>query len=195
MECRPWDFRAMECRPVPTRRPQNLFLNPVTPGELPASVQVLKSPSGLAERLCGSPGPDGRVCRSDSYALPQRIDEADTDADVGDASVFDYSSVTTCSPDDTLELRGRDEDEDDDEEDSEIPVLLKPSYTHAHTHAGGGLQREGSVCTRWQIPRAAPLPPEVCVAGSGMGRRTTKQRRKIPTGAFRPIWDTPFKQV
>lgn len=187
-----WDFRAVECRPVPARRPQNLFLNPGAPGELPASIPTLKSPSGLAERLCGSPGPDGRVCRSDAYALPQRIDDADTDADVGDASVFDYSSVTTCSPDDTLELRGRDEDEEDDEEeDSEIPVLLKPSYTHA----AGGLQREGSVCSRWQIPRAAPLPPEVCVAGSGTGRRTTKHRRKIPTGAFRPIWDAPFKQV
>ncbi|XP_026795147.3 uncharacterized protein LOC113542073 [Pangasianodon hypophthalmus] len=190
-----WDFRAVECRPVPARRPQNLFLNPGAPGELPGSIPTLKSPSGLAERLCGSPGPDGRVCRSDACALPQRIDDADTDADVGDASVFDYSSVTTCSPDDTLELRGRDEDEEDDEEeDSEIPVLLKPSYTHTHTHSGGGSQREGSVCTRWQIPRAAPLPPEVCVAGSGTGRRPANHRRKIPTRAFRPIWDAPFKQ-
>ncbi|XP_058240075.1 uncharacterized protein si:ch211-67f24.7 isoform X2 [Hemibagrus wyckioides] len=194
--CR-WDLRAVECRPVPARRPQSLFLNPGAPGDLSASVPTLKSPSGLAERLCGSPGPDGRVCRSDTYALPQRIDDADTDADVGDASVFDYSSVTTCSPDDTLELRGRDEDEEDEEEeDSEIPVLLKPSYahTHAHTHSGGGLQRQGSVCTRWQIPRGAPLPPEVCVTGTGTGRRTAKHRRKIPTGAFRPIWDAPFKQ-
>lgn len=179
-----------DCRPAPVHRPQNLFLNPGAPGELSASIPTLKSPSGLAERLCGSPGPDGRVCRSDTYALPQRIDDADTD--IGDTSVFDYSSVTTCSPDDTLELQGRDEDEDDDEEeDSEIPVLLKPSYTHT----GGALQREGSVCTRWQIPRAAPLPPEVCVAGSGTGRRTAKHHRKIPTGAFRPIWDAPFKQV
>lgn len=193
-----WDFRTVERRPVPVRRPQNPFLNPGAPGELSASVPTLKSPSGLAERLCGSPGPDGRVCRSDTFTLPQRIDDADTDADVGDASVFDYSSVTTCSPDDTLELRRRDEDEEDDEEeDSEIPVLLKPSYTHAHAHtqSGGGLQRQGSVCTRWQIPRAAPVPPEVCVAGTGTGRRTAKHRRKIPTGAFRPIWDAPFKQV
>ncbi|KAK3573970.1 hypothetical protein QTP86_034115, partial [Hemibagrus guttatus] len=191
-DCR-WDLRAVECCPVPARRPQTLFLNPGAPGDLSASVLTLKSPSGLAERLCGSPGPDGRVCRSDAYALPQRIDDADTDADVGDASVFDYSSVTTCSPDDTLEMRGRDEDEEDDEEeDSEIPVLLKPSY--AHTHAGGGLPRRGSVCTRWQIPRGAPLPPEVRVTGTGTGRRTAKHRRKMPTGAFRPIWDTPFKQ-
>ncbi|KAI5611781.1 hypothetical protein C0J50_1422, partial [Silurus asotus] len=188
-----WDFRAVECHPVPSCCPQSLFHNPGPPGELSAPIPTLKSPSGLAERLCGSPGPNGRVCHLDTYALPQRIDDADTDADVGDASVFDYSSVTTCSPEDTLELRGRDEDdEDEDEEDSEIPVLLKPSYTH--THSGMSLQREGTVCTRWQIPRAAPLPPEVCVTGSGTGRRTAKHRRKIPTGAFRPIWDAPFKQ-
>ncbi|TSN48446.1 hypothetical protein Baya_8961 [Bagarius yarrelli] len=193
-----WDFRAVECPPVPAPRPQKLLLNPGAPGELSASVSTLKSPSGLAERLCGSPGPDGRVCHADTYSLPQRIDDADTDADVGDTSVFDYSSVTTCSPDDTLELQARDDDEEDEEEeDSEIPVLLKPSYTHthAHTHSGVGLQRRGSVCTRWQIPRGAPLLPEVCVAGTGTGRRTVKHRRKIPTGAFRPIWDAPFKQV
>ncbi|XP_053357613.1 uncharacterized protein LOC128528646 isoform X1 [Clarias gariepinus] len=190
-----WDSSAVECCPIPARHPQNLFLNPGAPGELSASIPTLKSPSGLAERLCGSPGPDGRVCRSDNYALPQRIDDADTDADVGDTSVFDYSSVTTCSPDDTLELRGRDEDEEEDEEeDSEIPVLLKPSYAHTHTHPGGALQREGSVCTRWQIPRAAPLPPEVCVSGLWTARRTAKHRRKIPSGGFRPIWDAPFKQ-
>ncbi|XP_047668925.1 uncharacterized protein LOC113635278 isoform X2 [Tachysurus fulvidraco] len=181
-----WDFR-----PVPARRPQKTFLNLGAPGDLSAAVPTLKSPSGLAERLCGSPGLDGRVCRPDAYALPQRIDDADTDADVGDTSVFDYSSVTTCSPDDTLELRRQDEDEEEDEEeDSEIPVLLKPSYTHTYT--GGGLQKQGSVCTRWQIPRAAPLPPAVCVTGTG--RRADQHRRKIPTGAFRPIWDAPFKQ-
>ncbi|XP_062851480.1 uncharacterized protein si:ch211-67f24.7 [Trichomycterus rosablanca] len=188
-----WDLPAVECHSLP-RRPQHLFLNPGAPGavgELSGSVPNLKSPSGLVERLCGSPGPDGRVCRSDVYSLPQQIDDGDTDADVGDTSVFDYSSVTTCSPDDTLELRGRDE-EDDEEEDSEIPVLLKPSYNH--THSGGAAQRDGSVCARWQIPRAVPLPPELCVGGTGTSRRTAKHRRKMPTSAFRPIWDSPYKQ-
>lgn len=188
-----WDLTAVECHSSP-RRPQHLFHNAVAPGavgELSSSVPNLKSSSGLVERLCGSPGPDGRVCRAEVYSLSQQIDDGDTDADVGDTSVFDYSSVTTCSPDDTLELRGQ--EEEDDEEDSEIPVLLKPSYTH--THAGGAAHRKGSVCARWQIPRAAPLPPEVCVSGTGKSRRAVKHRRKIPTSAFRPIWDAPYKQV
>ncbi|XP_026866355.2 rho guanine nucleotide exchange factor 33 isoform X2 [Electrophorus electricus] len=204
-----WDCQGAECHPIPlcmptTHRQQQLLLNTgssaVAVDVRGAAAQNQNSLSGLAERLCGSPGPDGRVCRSDLYSLPQRIDEGDTDADLGDASVFDYSSVTTCSPDNTLELRGGrgggesredDDDEDDDEEDSEIPVLLKPSYTPSIMSTS---QREGSVCTRWQIPRTAPLPPEVGGAASGTMRRSTKAPRRMPTGAFRPIWDAPNKQ-
>ncbi|KAK1791316.1 hypothetical protein P4O66_013339 [Electrophorus voltai] len=204
-----WDCQGAECHPIPlcmptTHRQQQLLLNTgssaVAVDVRGAAAQNQNSLSGLAERLCGSPGPDGRVCRSDLYSLPQRIDEGDTDADLGDASVFDYSSVTTCSPDNTLELRGGrgggesredDDDEDDDEEDSEIPVLLKPSYTPSIMSTS---QREGSVCTRWQIPRTAPIPPEVGGAASGTMRRSTKAPRRMPTGAFRPIWDAPNKQ-
>ncbi|KAG9274986.1 rho guanine nucleotide exchange factor 33 [Astyanax mexicanus] len=198
-----WDCRAGECPLMPlfmptVRQPQQLLLNPCAPsmvGDLPGTAaQSLKSPSRLVERLCGSPGPDGRVCRSDLYSLPQRIDEGDTDADLGDASVFDYSSVTTCSPDDTLELRGESREDEDDEEDSEIPVLLKPSCSHSHPSGSTpNSQREGSVCMRWQIPRAAPLPPEVPVGGSGTLSRT-KTLRRVPTGAFRPIWDAPYRE-
>ncbi|XP_076831342.1 rho guanine nucleotide exchange factor 33 isoform X2 [Brachyhypopomus gauderio] len=106
-----WDGRGGECRPVPlcmptARRPQQLLVNSGAGCSGVRGAEAQKSPSGLAERLCGSPGPDGRVCRSDVYSLPQRIDDGDTDADLGDASVFDYSSVTTCSPDNTLEMRG-----------------------------------------------------------------------------------------
>ncbi|KAI4881153.1 hypothetical protein NFI96_003977 [Prochilodus magdalenae] len=196
-----WDCQAEECCAVPLcmpapRRPQQLLLNPGAPALL-GDLQNLKSPSGLAERLCGSPGPDGRVCRSDLYSLPQRIDDGDTDADLGDASVFDYSSVTTCSPDDTLGMSGgggaESRDDEDDEEDSEIPVLLKPSYTGHSSGSTANSQREGSVCMRWQIPRAAPLPPELPIEGSGTGSRT-KTLRRIPATAFRPIWDSPYKQ-
>ncbi|KAL7876811.1 hypothetical protein SRHO_G00034540 [Serrasalmus rhombeus] len=196
-----WDCRAGECHAVPlcvpaARRPQQLLLNPGAQAVV-GNLQNLKSPAGLVERLCGSPGPDGHVCRSDLYSLPQRIDDGDTDADLGDASVFDYSSVTTCSPDDTLGMRGGAEsrDDEDDEEDSEIPVLLKPSYTHGHSAGStANPQREGSVCTRWQIPRGAPLPPEVGAEGSGAGSHT-KTLRRIPAGAFRPIWDAPYRQA
>ncbi|XP_066534992.1 rho guanine nucleotide exchange factor 33 [Hoplias malabaricus] len=179
------------CAPVcaPTaRRAQPLLLNPGKVAEF--SSQNMKSPLGLAERLCGSPGLDGRVFRSDHRAL----DDGDTDADLQDASVFDYSSVTTCSPDDTLQLRlgaESQEEEDDEEEDSEIPVLLKPSYTQ-HSRMENS-QSDSSVCTRWQIPRTAPIPPEVGLNGLGTGIRL-KTLRRIPIGAFRPIWDAPYRQ-
>ncbi len=116
------------CVPFP-RHPREAvsFLNPVPPvgvgGNLTTAAKSQSSSAGLAVRVCGSPGLDGRVYTSELYPPPHRLDDGDTDCDVADASVFDFSSVTTCSPDETLNrLRGAEarDDEDDDEEDSEV---------------------------------------------------------------------------
>lgn len=166
------------------------FLNPgPIGGNLPTAVKSPNSSANLAVRVCGSPGLDGRVYTSDPP--PHRLDDGDTDCDLGDASVFDFSSVTTCSPDETLERLRRAEacDEEDDEEDSEIPVLLKPSYTHNTAT----VQTGGSLCMPWQIPRRVPIPSEVRIAGQGKTRNPKVPR--IPTSAFRPIWGPTYTQV
>lgn len=113
------------------------------------------------------------------------------DGDTDDT--FDYSSVTSCSPDGTLR---RDGDSPSGEEDSQVPVLLKP--------------RERTVCLRWQIPRLTPHPPlRNPTAGSSDGtapgplnvhnKRLVSVRRGSPPlhpkSAFRPIWDDPTKQT
>ncbi|XP_016403416.1 uncharacterized protein LOC107736540 isoform X1 [Sinocyclocheilus rhinocerous] len=171
------------------------FLNPVPPvgveGNLTAAAKSQSSSAGLAVRVCGSPGLDGRIYTSDLYPPSHRLDDGDTDCDVADASVFDFSSVTTCSPDETLnQLRGAEacDDEDDDEEDSEVPVLLKPSYTHN----ASAVQAGGSLCMQWQIPRRAPIPAEVCIGAQGKTRAPKPHR--MPTSAFRPIWDPTYSQ-
>lgn len=152
--------------------------------------------------------------------------------ELGEASVFDYSSVTTCSPDDTLELHGNgleqsngteesrgedEEEEEEDEEDSQIPVLLKPSYTLPRMQPSSQrpplsqrvVHQDGAVCTRWQIPRAAPNPPthtqahaqmqaggQVCMtSGAGERRERRMKLQRQPSRAFRPIWDQPYRQV
>ncbi|KAL0178308.1 hypothetical protein M9458_027202, partial [Cirrhinus mrigala] len=184
------------CVPFPRHpREAGLFLNPVPPvgvgGNHTSAAKSHSSSAGLAVRVCGSPGLDGRVYTSDLYPPPNRLDDGDTDCDVADASVFDFSSVTTCSPDETLNrLRGVEarDDEDDDEEDSEVPVLLKPSYTH-NTSA---VQPGGSVCMPWQIPRRAPIPAEVRIGTQGKTRAPKPHR--IPASAFRPIWDPTYSQ-
>ncbi|XP_048061628.1 uncharacterized protein LOC125277304 isoform X2 [Megalobrama amblycephala] len=184
------------CVPFP-RHPREVgrFLNPGPPvgvGEnLTTAAKSQSSSAGLAVRVCGSPGLDGRVYTSDLCPPPPRLDDGDTDCDVADASMFDFSSVTTCSPDETLNrLRGVEarDDEDDDEEDSEVPVLLKPSYTH-NTSA---VQAGGSLCMPWQIPRRAPIPAEVRIGMQGKTRAPKPHR--IPTSAFRPIWDPIYSQ-
>ncbi|MEQ2178820.1 hypothetical protein GOODEAATRI_018214 [Goodea atripinnis] len=59
------------------------------------------------------------------------LEGCETDPD--DTSAFDYSSVTSCSPDGTLcrdmMMDTNSGEDDDDEEDSQVPVLLKPSYS------------------------------------------------------------------
>ncbi|XP_042625251.1 uncharacterized protein LOC122147276 [Cyprinus carpio] len=172
------------------------FLNPVPPvgvgGNLTTAANSQSSSAGLAVRVCGSPGLDGRIYTSDLYPPSHRLDDGDTDCDVADASIFDFSSVTTCSPDETLNrLRGaeaRDDEDDDDEEDSEVPVLLKPSYTHNSS----AVQTGGSLCMQWQIPRRAPIPAEVCIGAQG--KTLAPKPHRIPVSAFRPIWDPTYSQ-
>ncbi|XP_067278185.1 uncharacterized protein si:ch211-67f24.7 isoform X2 [Pseudorasbora parva] len=166
------------------------FLNPGPPvANLTTAAKSQSSSAGLALRVCGSPGLDGRIYTSDLCPPPPRLDDGDTDCDVADASMFDFSSVTTCSPDETLNrLRGVEAHDDDDEEDSEVPVLLKPSYTH-NTSA---VQAGGSLFMPWQIPRRAPIPAEVRIGMQGKTRAPKPHR--IPGSAFRPIWDPIYSQ-
>ncbi|XP_003199789.2 uncharacterized protein si:ch211-67f24.7 isoform X1 [Danio rerio] len=171
------------------------FLNPGPPagigGNLTTTAKNQSSSAGLAVRVCGSPGLDGRVYTSDLYPPAHRLEDGDTDCDVADASVFDFSSVTTCSPDETLSrLRGAvaHEDEEDDEEDSQVPVLLKPSYTHNNS----AVQASGGLWMPWQIPRRAPIPAEVRIGVQGKTRGPKPHR--IPATAFRPIWDPNYSQ-
>ncbi|XP_057198678.1 uncharacterized protein LOC130559548 isoform X2 [Triplophysa rosa] len=178
------------CAPFPHHPIEpSRFLNPGPPvgGTLPTAVKSPNSSANLAVRVCGSPGLDGRVYTSDPP--PHRLDDGDTDCDLADTSVFDFSSVTTCSPDETLErLRRAEACDEEDDEDSEIPVLLKPSYTHNTAT----VQTGGSLCMPWQIPRRVPIPSGVRIAGQGKTRNPKVPR--IPTSAFRPIWDPTYSQ-
>lgn len=135
------------------------------------------------------------------------LDDCETDPD--DTSAFDYSSVTSCSPDGTLrrEMMGSNSGEDE-EEDSQVPVLLKPSYSQQQQQQQA--PRERTVCLRWQIPRLTPHPPlrnpagpcvdppKPCLVNS-YGKRLVSVRKGSPPlhpkSAFRPIWDDPAKQV
>lgn len=131
------------------------------------------------------------------------LEDCETDPD--DTSAFDYSSVTSCSPDGTLrrEMVGSGEEEEE-EEDSQVPVLLKPSYNQQQQQQREA-PRERTVCLRWQIPRLTPHPPLKSTAGptpclvSSYGKRLVSVRKGSPPlhpkSAFRPIWDDPSKQV
>ncbi|XP_059907465.1 uncharacterized protein si:ch211-67f24.7 [Gadus macrocephalus] len=152
---------------------------------------------------------------------PDDAEDGETDQD--DTSAFDYSSVTSGSPDGTLRTGpgdshtgGDDEEEEEEEEewgeeDSQVPVLLRPGCQRRRREAG----RERTVCLRWQIPRLTPLPPDggaaagpgpgpgpcaegPCLVGS-YGKRLVSIRKGSPPlhpkSAFRPIWDDPSKQV
>ncbi|KAL2099045.1 hypothetical protein ACEWY4_005525 [Coilia grayii] len=227
------------------------------PRERPGDVRFLLHPSepegGAATDSDPGQGPSPqplgkRMYTSEVYHINSHRPVVDFETDpeeLGEASVFDYSSVTTCSPDDTLELHGNglersngteesrgedeeeEEEEEEDEEDSQIPVLLKPSYTLPRLKPSGqrpplsprmphregghreGGHREGAVCTRWQIPRAAPNPPthtqahtqmqagsQVCMVATGTGERRERRVKlqRQPSRAFRPIWDQPYRQ-
>ncbi|TRY56436.1 hypothetical protein DNTS_025706 [Danionella cerebrum] len=172
------------CVPFP-RDPRN-FLNPE--GTLNSMANRQRSPGGLTVRVCGSPGLDGRVYTGDRLARPIRLDDGDTDCDVGDASMFDFSSETTCSPDDPLNRLRREEARDEEEEDSEVPVLLKPSYAHSSP----AMQPGTGVFMPWQIPRRAPIPAEVRIGAQGKNR--AQKSHRIPQSAFRPIWDPNYSQ-
>ncbi|XP_059373169.1 uncharacterized protein LOC132110508 [Carassius carassius] len=181
------------CVPFARHSRGGRFLNTVPPvgvgGNLTTADKSKSSSAGLAVR--GSPGLNGRIYTSDLYPPSQRLDDGDTDCDVADASIFDFSSVTTCSPDETLNrLRGVEarDDEDNDEENSEVPVLLKPSYTHNSS----ALQTGGSLCLQWQIPRRAPIPAEVCIGAQG--KTHAPKPHRILASAFRPIWDPTYSQ-
>lgn len=150
--------------------------------------------------------PTGRGANSLEAPHTNRSPE-DCETDPDDTSAFDYSSVTSCSPDGTLhgEMMGGGEDE---EEDSHVPVLLKPSYSQQQQSREA--PRERTVCLRWQIPRLTPHPPLRSTAGpavdglkpclvSSYGKRLVSVRKGSPPlhqkSAFRPIWDDPSKQV
>ncbi|CAL8283973.1 unnamed protein product [Lota lota] len=149
---------------------------------------------------------------------PDDAEDGETDQD--DTSAFDYSSVTSCSPDGTLRTGpgdsntgGDDEDEEDEEEeeDSQVPVLLRPGCQQQRRRREEAC-RERTVCLRWQIPRLTPHPPSGEAAGSGVGactegpclvgsygKRLVSIRKGSPPlhpkSAFRPIWDDPSKQA
>ncbi|XP_039993504.1 uncharacterized protein LOC120795566 isoform X2 [Xiphias gladius] len=146
---------------------------------------------------------------SEPEAPPGNRSLEDCETDPDDTSAFDYSSVTSCSPDGTLrrEMTGSNSG-DDEEEDSQVPVLLKPSYSQQQQQQQP--PRERTVCLRWQIPRLTPHPPlrnkaGSCVDGptpclvSSYGKRLVSVRKGSPPlhpkSAFRPIWDDPSKQV
>ncbi|XP_045063458.1 uncharacterized protein LOC121539094 isoform X2 [Coregonus clupeaformis] len=153
------------------------------------------------------------------HMVQRSTDDCDTEEDVGDTSVFDYSSVTTCSPDGTLRREGEvsnteedDEEEEEEDTDSQVPVLLKPSYTQQQQLRDS--PRERTVCLRWQIPRL-PYPssrsPRHQAGPAGLegpgqtpglpglcGNRVISVTKGppplLPASVFRPIWDEPPKQ-
>ncbi|KAM9354815.1 uncharacterized protein KZ484_012919 [Pholidichthys leucotaenia] len=136
------------------------------------------------------------------------LEDGETDAD--DTSLFDYSSVTSCSPDGTLRRETMHSNSgEDEEEDSQVPVLLKPSYGQQQQQSKE-TPRERTVCLRWQIPRLTPHPPLRTPTGpyvdgsmpclvNSYGKRIVSVRKGSPPlhpkSAFRPIWDDPCKQV
>lgn len=131
------------------------------------------------------------------------LEETDPD----DTSAFDYSSVTTGSPDGALH-RGMMGSNSGEDEDSQVPVLLKPSYSRQQQEQQPkDLVKERAVCLRWQIPRLTPHPSSRNPTGphvegpslSSPGKRLISVRKGSPPlhlkSAFRPIWDNPSKQV
>ncbi|XP_056281500.1 uncharacterized protein LOC130200970 [Pseudoliparis swirei] len=154
------------------------------------------SGQGSNSQLTGK-GTDGPEAPRGRHGL----EDCETDQD--DTSAFDYSSVTSGSPDATL--RRETTEEEEEEEDSQVPVLLKPSYSQQQQPPQ---PRERTVCLRWQIPRMTPHPPLRRAAGlraadgpshvGSYGKRLVTVRKGSPPlhpkSAFRPIVDDPSKQ-
>ncbi|KPP79737.1 hypothetical protein Z043_100670, partial [Scleropages formosus] len=137
-------------------------------------------PSG--EQACGQERPDIR----------ENVADGDTDQeDFGNTSVFDYSSVTSCSPDGTYEMGAKAGEEglgipgrgnlSDGDTDSQVPVLLKPSHTPS-SPLEHGTSAEASSCPRWQVPRVS------------QEHGVAKNISHSPSRTFRITWDESFKQ-
>ncbi|KAL4656226.1 hypothetical protein GN956_G6395 [Arapaima gigas] len=129
------------------------------------------------EQACGQEPPDVRETAADG----------DTDQeDFGNTSVFDYSSVTSCSPDGTFDMGAKAGEEarcvpgrgnvSDSETDSQVPVLLKPSQRPSSPSG------EASPCPRWQVPRVS------------QEHSVTKNLPHSPGRTFKITWDKSFKQ-
>ncbi|KAM9707303.1 uncharacterized protein ACNS7B_024697 isoform 1-T1 [Menidia menidia] len=158
---------------------------------------TFREPAGRCANGLGAP-----------HATRHRPEDCDTDRD--DTSAFDYSSVSSCSPDGTLRRdtveSNSGEEEEEEEEDSQVPVLLKPSYSQQQQCKDAA--RERTVCLRWQIPRLTPHPLLRTPTGpygdgtpclvSSFGKRLVSVKKGSPPlhpkSAFRPIWDDPSKQ-
>lgn len=147
---------------------------------------------------------------NDPEASHMSRSQEDDETDPDDTSAFDYSSVTTCSPDGTLRMGTVGSNSGEEEEDSQVPVLLKPTYTQQQQKQPRDTPRERTVCLRWQIPRLTPHPPlrkpvGLCVGGptpclvGSYGKRLVSIKKGSPQlhpkSAFRPIWDELAKQV
>lgn len=183
LSCSPTRRKTSTLTPKHQKHPQEPL--PPSTRDCPHCSQHLLTPHD-ASQCWGETSDSGQGTYTHSYATvgpTAELRDGDTDDDT-----FDYSSVTSCSPDGTLR---RERSEEEEEEDSHVPVLLKP--------------RERTVCLRWQIPRLTPHPPLRSPEEVMRGGAEEPNRRLVtvmrgspplhPKSAFRPIWDDPTKQL
>lgn len=173
--------------------------------------QLTPDPAGWGENSDSGQGTFSQRttrCTTELEASRTNPSLEDGETDPEDTSAFDYSSVTSCSPDGTLRREVEESISGEyEEEDSQVPVLLKPSGCQPQAKEA---PREKTVCLRWQIPRQTPHPPLRNPTGppldgpapcllSSFGKRLVSVRKGSPPlhpkSAFRPIWDDPTKQV
>ncbi|RVE57568.1 hypothetical protein OJAV_G00217830 [Oryzias javanicus] len=173
--------------------------------------QLTPDPAGWGENSDSGQGTfSQRTARGTTELEASRTNPSleDGETDPEDTSAFDYSSVTSCSPDGTLRREVEESNSGEyEEEDSQVPVLLRPSGCPPPAKEAA---REKTVCLRWQIPRQTPPPPLRNPTGpsldgpapcllSTFGKRLVSVRRGSPPlhpkSAFRPIWDDPTKQT
>ncbi|KAI1895262.1 hypothetical protein AGOR_G00104490 [Albula goreensis] len=168
-----------------------------------------------------APPPREAVCDPGSrdHVVKGSSEDCDTDLDdLGDTSVFDYSSVTSCSPDGTLEMRERAAaagtgdrwgnpkegslTDDEEEEDSQVPVLLKPTGILTQSELGA-MPKDSSVFLRVQIPRATPHPPpgKPRIPNTGQptlgpgARNKNEENTSLKTSPSQHPPTRPFRQV
>ncbi|XP_024122803.2 uncharacterized protein LOC112143218 [Oryzias melastigma] len=173
--------------------------------------QLTPDPAGWGENSDSGQGTFSQRttrCTTELEASRTNPSLEDGETDPEDTSAFDYSSVTSCSPDGTLRREVEESISGEyEEEDSQVPVLLKPSGCQPQAKEA---PREKTVCLRWQIPRQTPHPPLRNPTGppldgpapcllSSFGKRLVSVRKGSPPlhpkSAFRPIWDDPTKQT